>query len=46
MDCYTCLHYWSECRSDPSKNIKPERLVEKSVGDKNIMVKSGGAKAE
>ena len=34
MDCYTYLHYPSRYRSDPMENRKPERIVEKSVGDK------------
>jgi len=40
------LHYLSRYRSDPRENRKPERLVEKSVGNKNIVVKCGGAEAQ
>jgi len=46
MDCYTYLHYPSRYRSDPRENRKPERLVQKSLGDKNIVVKFGGAEEQ
>jgi len=45
MDCYTYLYYPSRYRFDPRKNGKPERLVEKSDGVKNIVVKGGGQEA-
>ena len=45
MDCYTYLHYPSRYRSDPKENRKTLILVEKSVGNKNIVVKTGGAEA-